>query len=170
MAMKYARMASVDRIPFNTLAKSVDIKKGLVAQGFKPWNSHTTIQKEVHNFAVEVKAEIKEDLHKKVQMGVRFSVTTDEYTSLKIDRHCCVNIHESDGKHTAIGMIKVKGTFSAEKAAEILTDKIGEFDIQDSHLIANTTDGASVMKKMGRLLDRMHQLCHAHGKSMAGYN
>ena len=166
----YAQYASEDRISFNTLAKSVNIKLGLVARGFTPWDSPTTIQKEVHKYAEEVRKEIKEQLRQKVQMGVRFSITTDEYTSLKIDRHCCVNVHESGGKHTAIGMIRVKGTFMGERAAEILTEKLREFDLEDSHLVANTTDGASVMKKMGRLLKQMHQLCHAHGRSMAGYN
>ena len=93
-----------------------------------------------------------------------FQVTTDEYTSLKITRLCCVQVHEAGGIFTVLGMIRVTGSLTGERAAEILTQKLHDFEIEDKSLVANTTDGASVMTKMGRLLERIHQLCHAHGK------
>ena len=120
----------------------------------------------MHKYAEDVRKEIRELLHHKVQVGDRFSVTTDEYTSLKIARHCCVNVHLPGGDHIGLGMIRVTGSLTGERAAEILSHKLEQFGIEDNHvLVANTTDGASVMKKMGRLLKRIHQLCHAHGNS-----
>ena len=154
----------MDRISFLTLATSEDIKDGLVALGFKPWDSHHTIAKEVHKYADEVRKGIRARLHHKAQLGIRFSITTDEYTSLKISRHACVNVHLL-GEHIGLGMIQIEGTFSGEKAADVLNAKLRQFEIEDRSVVASTTDGASVMKKMGRILPWIHQLCHAHGKA-----
>ena len=127
-----------------------------------------------------------------IQTGVRVSITTDEYTSLKIARHCCVNIH-LPGEHIGLGMIQITGKFTAERAAETLRKKLREFDMEDGSLtVAGTTDGArfvflnsydkqkikfkfyllllSVMTKMGRIMEWIHQLCHAHGNNHEKYN
>ena len=188
MAAIYASLASEDRISYYTLAHSKHIRLGISARSFTPWDSPNTIRKyelvilernfyeisghnfnlfyrEVHKYAEDVRKEIRELLHHKVQVGDRFSVTTDEYTSLKIARHCCVNVHLPGGDHIGLGMIRVTGSLTGERAAEILSHKLEQFGIEDNHvLVANTTDGASVMKKMGRILKWIHQLCHAHGR------
>ena len=42
--------------------------------------------------------------------------------------------------------------------------KLKEFELDlQCDIIANTTDGCSMMRKVGRLLPTLHQLCHAHG-------
>ena len=69
----------------------------------------------------------------------------------------------AEGEFVAIGMIRVTGSLTAERALEMLNNKLAQFNIEDDHVIASTTDGASVMKKMGRLQNKIHQLCHAHG-------
>ena len=155
----------MDRISFYTLATSEDIRHYIRLRGYTPWDCHVTISREVHKYAEEVRVKIRADLHQKAQQGVRFSVTTDEYTSLKITRYCCVNIH-LPGEHIPLGMIRVTGSLTAERAKEILEDKLRQFEIEDGHLVATTADGASVMKKMGRLLDMIFQVCHAHGKNL----
>ena len=98
--------------------------------------------REVHQYADEVRKELRELLHQKAQLGVRFSVTSDEYTSLKIARYCCVNVHMAEGDFVAVGMVRVTGSLTAERAAEILNIKLAQFDIEDGHIVANTTDGA----------------------------
>ena len=158
----YAELASVDRISYNTLATSEAIKRLLKNKGYEPWESPNTVTKEVHKHAEKVRRITRERLHREAQRGIRFSVTTDEYTSLKIMRHACVNIH-LPGEFISLGMIQIKGTFSGEKAAEVLKERLQQFDIEDRSMVATTTDGASVMKKMGRFLEWIHQLCHAHG-------
>ena len=51
----------------------------------------------------------------------RFTATTDEWTDLMIRRFACINIHLPGGEPRTIGMIRIKDTLYAEKAADILT-------------------------------------------------
>ena len=56
----------------------------------------------------------------------------------------------------------------AEKAVEIIDTRLSDFGIvRETDIIASTTDGASVMRKFGRLLKCENQSCHAHGLHLA---
>jgi hypothetical protein len=163
-----ARMASVDRLPFYTIASSLDIRNGLIAQGYKTPASDFGVRSAVTSYGYEVKAKIMALLAEKKADGYRFSVTLDEYTSAKNCRYCCINIHLPEGQYTSIGMVRVCGSLPAEKEAELLQNKLHEFDLSlDKDVIGITTDGARVMKKMGGILGIVHQLCHAHGLHLA---
>ena len=95
----------------------------------------------MHKYAEEIRTEIREDLHQKVKQGIRFSITTDEYTSLKICRYSCVNVHLPGGEHIPLRMIRVTGSLTGERAKEIVINKLRQFDIEDGHMVAATTDG-----------------------------
>ena len=65
-------------------------------------------------------------------------------------------------------MIRIGGSLSAESAVELIDTRLMAFGIiRDSDVIASTTDGASIMRKFGRLLDCEHQQCHSHGIHLA---
>ena len=113
------------------------------------------------------KAKIKDML----AAGERFSVTTDEYTSKQNKRFSAVSLHSRQGRPMKIGMIRIRGSLPAKKAASELKQKLNEYDIrEDNHIVANTTDGCSMMKKMGKEFQAFHQLCHSHGIHLAGIN
>lgn len=64
--------------------------------------------------------------------------------------------------------MRVFGSLPAEKCVTLLCDKLNIFNISlASDIIAITTDGAAVMKKVGRLIDASQQLCLAHGIQLA---
>ena len=122
----------------------------------------------VRECATEVKDGIKSKLQERIRNGERFSLTTDECTKAN-KKFANLYIHLPGGETEALGMIRVRGRLPAERAKEILCEKLEEFDISDErHLVATTKDGASVMAKMGRLFDALSQLCHAHGLHLAG--
>ena len=101
--------------------------------------------------------------------GGRYSVTTDEYTSTQNKRFSAVNLHPSNGRPIKIGMMRIYGSLPGEKAASDLKKKLHEYGLkEDHHTVANTTDAASVMKKMGRQFLSIHQLCYSHGIHLAG--
>ena len=78
----------------------------------------------------------------RIRCGDRFSLTTDEYTKM-VKKFANLNIHLPGGETVAIGMIRVRGSLPAERAKEILCDKLHEFGIsEDKHLVATTKDGA----------------------------
>jgi hypothetical protein len=161
-------LVALDCLPFNTLARSEDIRKGLAAQRYMPPASDNGIRGCVAKYTVEIKENVLTALEEEKKSGIRFSVTLDEYTSARNRRYCCVNIHNPQGKFHSIGMIRVQGSLPAERAVEMLCTKLEEFHLDlKCDIIAVTTDGASVMKKMGRILECEHQLCHAHGLHLA---
>ena len=120
-------------------------------------------------YAKGVKAKNKATILEKIKKGERFSVTTDEYTSLQVKRFSAVNLHPSTGRPIKLGMMRIYGSLPGKKAASELKKKLNEYGIkEDLHIIANTTDGAKVMETMGREFLAVHQICHSHGIHLAG--
>lgn len=51
----------------------------------------------------------------------------------------------------------------ADKCVKILDEKLNEFGVSlQNDIVAIVTDGASIMKKVGKLISASHQLCFAH--------
>ncbi|KAL0895021.1 hypothetical protein ABMA27_013490 [Loxostege sticticalis] len=103
----------------------------------------------------------------------RFTLTFDEWTSLRNRRYLNLNLHLFiGGAATAniwnLGLVRIEGRFPAEACVTALEKKLQDFEIElNLDVIAATTDGAAVMKKVGRLLSAHHQLCFAHGLQLA---
>lgn len=103
--------------------------------------------------------------------GVKFSLTFDEWTSLRNRRYMNVNLHTAIGREFQdgsrfknIGLVRVDGTMPAETCIRLLKTKLFEFELSlDRDIVAITTDGASVMCKVGRNVEAFHQICLAHG-------
>ena len=80
----------------------------------------------------------------------------------------CVNIHDEAHHVTSLGMIRVTGSMPAEKARDLLDARLQEYGLnRERHIVGITTDGASVMVKLGRLLNIEHQQCQSHGVHLA---
>ena len=80
----------------------------------------------------------------------------------------CVNLHDEAHNVTSLGMVRVTGSMPAEKALELLDARLEEFGLdRERHIVGATTDGASVMIKLGRLMNTEHQQCHSHGIHLA---
>jgi hypothetical protein len=101
-----------------------------------------------------------------LENGERFSLSTDEWTSLKNRRFAGLNLHGK--KVRLLGMIRIKGSMTSERGKEIIQRKLSEFGLDlTKHIVATVTDGAAVMRKMGELMDVEHQICNAHGLHLA---
>lgn len=98
-----------------------------------------------------------------------FTLTFYEWTSLRNRRYMNINVH-SINKFWNLGLILVEGTMPATiRCIELLEVKLNEFGLTIQNVISITTDGASVMKIVGRLLQNTnHQICLAHGYSISG--
>ena len=163
----YAEMASVDLIPMNRLAKSRQIRKGLNARRLNPLTTPRHVNKDIDKFTCKVKLGIKERLQKLLKNGMRFSVTTDEATKFN-RRYAVVNAHLPGGEPVGLGQVRIRGKFDGADAAECVRKKLREYDLDVTcHIVATTTDGASMMVRMGKLLARHHQKCHDHGLHLA---
>ena len=90
-----ARMAAKDGISFSTICNSIDIRPGLVAQGYKNVSkSCNTIRKMVLDYYEQIKKQVIKDIIDQISRGSKFSLTLDEWTSFGNWRYMNVNIHE----------------------------------------------------------------------------
>lgn len=164
-----ARMAACDGIPFQTFAKSNDLRRGLHALGFtdipqSPNGIHGIIMAHGDSIRKQTIAE----LASMKKNGTRFSVTFDEWTSLQNRRYMNVNVHAGGEKFWNLGLIRVKGSMPATQCIKLLKEKLSMFGLNlDNDIVCIVTDGASVMTKTGKLINAQHQLCLAHGIQLA---
>ena len=73
-----------------------------------------------------------------------------------------LNLHY-DSDPVNLGMVIIKGSMSAERAENLVKERLHEFGFKMEDIVAAMTDGASVMKSFGRMICCVHQLCFAHG-------
>ena len=121
------------------------------------------IRDQVIKYGSHVFEKIKRDLVLKKAKGENFSLTLDEWTSLRNKRYLNINIH-GIGYFWNLGLVRIHGSFSAEICYDIISPKLCEFGIDlKTDIVAITTDGCSMMKKLGRLVPSLQQLCYSHG-------
>ena len=61
-------------------------------------------------------------------------------------------------------MIHATGSLNAENIKKLIEIRLKEYDLDMKiHIVALSTDGASVMLKLGTLVDSFQQVCHSHG-------
>ena len=72
-----------------------------------------------------------------------------------------VNVH-TENKFWNLGLCRIIGSMPAEKCVQILQDKLAGFGLSFNDNVSITTDGAAVMKKVGKILNINQQLCFAH--------
>ena len=159
----FARMTACDGLPFSIFITSQDLRKSLTALGHTLPKSATSIREQVMKYGLHVTERIKHDIILKKSNGEKFSITSDEWTSMRNRRYLNLNVH-GVGYFWNLGLVRIQGSFSAEKCIEKISSKLKDFELDlQSDIIAITTDGCSMMKKVGRLLPTIHQLCYTHG-------
>lgn len=164
-----ARMVARDGLPFRIFSSSEDIRKGLVARGYQDIPKSAAIIKSMTiEYSKSVRNKIINEISTLKSKGKRFSLTFDEWTSVRNRRYLNINVHSSRGLIWNIGLARLHGRVPAEKCLEVLEIKLQEHGLNLSKdIVCISTDGASVMVKLGKLIDVAHQLCFAHGIHLA---
>ena len=156
-------MTECDGLPFSIFITSQDLRKSLMALGLTLPKLVTSIREQVMKYGLHLTEMNKQELFLKKSKGDKFSLTLDEWTSVRNRRYLNLNIH-GVGYFWNLGLVRIQGSFSAEKCIEIIASKLKEFELDlQCDIMAITTDGCSMMRKVGRLLPTLHQLCYAHG-------
>ena len=162
-------MAADDNISFSTLAHSEQIRNGLIARNIEPFLSDTAVSAAVKRYAQIIREKNASLLIEKLKNDIRFSVTTDEYTTIANERMACFNVHFPHEEPISIGSSKIRGTFDGDAAAKVFEKKLEEYGLTlKKDIVAGVTDAASVMQKMGEFIKPViHQLCFSHGIHLA---
>jgi hypothetical protein len=93
-----ARMAAEVGLTIRQICRSKFIRKSLEKDGYKLPKSEGAVMGLVHLKNNEITDEIKNDLEKKLVGGQRFSLTTDEFTSLGNRRYMNIMLRENGGQ------------------------------------------------------------------------
>lgn len=169
MAATVARMAACDGVPFSLFTKSADMRRIMARAGYDNLpRSGTGIQSVVLQQGNAIRSIIKSELQCRRKKGTAFSLSFDEWTSVRNRRYMVINVHEFGEHFWCVGLVRVSGTMPAEKCIDLLKERLLQFDLNlDRDIVGICTDGASVMTKVGKLISAEHQLCWAHGVHLA---
>ncbi|GBP47783.1 hypothetical protein EVAR_24034_1 [Eumeta japonica] len=126
---------------------------------FKKENSMETMVSRMADMIIEFKCLKKQ--------GKRFSLSFDEWTSQKNHRYLNLNVHHKE-KHFNLGIIRIHGSCTAEHTISLIENRLKSFGLDsNTDIIGMSTDGASVIVKVGRLMNCYQQLCYAHDLQLA---
>lgn len=161
-----SRLVAKDGLPFEKICTSYDLRNLLISKGHVVPKSPSTVSAIVMKFGNDARNEIKIEIVSRTREGARFSLTLDEWTSIRNHRFMNINVHTVN-KFWNLGLARMEGYFPADKCLDLVGKKLHEFGLNLTNIVAITTDGAAVMKKLGGLVDAEHQLCLAHGLQLA---
>jgi len=128
--------------------------------GFDKIPKHwTSIREIVMKYRGIIRQEMTQKLKLIRKSGAKFSLTTDEWTSVRNRRYININLHKSGGTCWNLELVRSSGSLPAETILENLKRKLAEFQLDLSlDLAAITTVGAKVMEKLGRPITAEQQL------------
>ncbi|UYV62448.1 hypothetical protein LAZ67_2000628 [Cordylochernes scorpioides] len=140
-----ARMIALDGLPFSVFVTSKDLRKCLNALGHEIPLSAETIKIKVCRYADTFREKVVRELQMEKEKGQLFSLTLDEWTSIRSKRYLNINIH-SRTKVWNLGLTRISGVFSSEQCKYVIGAKLLEFGIDfETDIVRVTTDGYAMM-------------------------
>lgn len=162
-----ARLTALDGLPFSLFVTSTELRKSLTARGFEMPKSRETIKSMFMTFYYKCKETTKQEIASIKSEGSKLSLIFDEWTSSSSKRYINAIVKTKD-KLWNIGLIRLVKSGTAEVCIKLVEERLDEFGISlTDDIAAFTTDGASTMIKIGKIITPKHQLCLAHGIHLA---
>ena len=163
-----ARFAARDGLSFLQIANSVDLRKGLVAQGYQDIpKSGTGVAMKISKFAQGLVAKNKEEIGW-CKQTIKPSIVFDEWTSCASKRFVNI-VLLGDCNFWNLGLIRILGSATAQHCLSLVKERLRLYNVNFYNDIACIiTDGCNVMKGIGTIIKPVHQqLCFAHAIQLA---
>ena len=163
-----SQLVAVDGFSIHCTGESKFIRESLSTKGFHLPSSDSSIINLNRSENDDIQKEIKAEIETKVKANTCFSVTMDEYTSVRCRRYMNINVHcQNDVMN--LGFIAMLESYGAAKILQLLEKQLADFGITNMQIsvVSIVSGGASVMKKLGKISQLNHQLCYAHGVHLA---
>ena len=157
-----AKLAAKDLFSIHAISKSEALREFICLKGFSLPKNPNHIMDLINRRCQEVKAIHQHQINTAKKNGSKFAVDIDEYTSAAQRKYLNTNLWVDD-KLIHLGLKRMAGSHNAEACLELLKEVLSEYDLSESDMISQTTDGASVMVKMGYSSPWEYQLCLTHG-------
>lgn len=172
METMVSRMVSLDGMPFRIFTTSADLRYLFERRGHHLPKSPNTIREIVIREYSEKKEEVTREIKRILSQDHKFSISFDEWSSKGNKRYLSLTLHspefEGASKFRSLGLLRIYGSMNARQCIVIIRNELQNYGIDfEQDVVAQTTDGCSLMVKFGRLVDSIHQLCVAHAIQLA---
>ena len=158
-----SKLAAIDNISIRTITNSSFIRESISSRGYSLPNSESSVMKLIqYNFEVK-KAEMIKMIEKRKMVGNKFSITTDEWTSLRRRRYLNINVHGENDECMNLGLVPILGSCNADEMIDKVKNHLFKFNINfESDTVCTTNDGAAMMLKYGRTCTAELIICLNH--------
>ncbi|CAB3252337.1 unnamed protein product [Arctia plantaginis] len=157
MQVMVSRMAAVDGIPLRTFSKSQDLKYLFEKTGNKLPTTADTVRNIILKDFAKRKLEIINEIKIILLDENKFSISFDEWTSIKNRRYIGLTLHSPnfarDSSFRNLGLIRIHGSMNAASCVKSIEAKLDEYGVSlTNDIVAQTTDGCSLMVALGKSL------------------
>lgn len=167
LAERLAQYAAVDGFSIHDISRSDQIQEHLRSKGFEVSKDPNTIMEMICGHYRNVEAETKRRISELKFSNSQFSINLAEYATVHKKRYININLH-SNAEHFNLGLVRIKGSHTAEDCLESLQRMLADFGISlDEDVVGLTTDGSNVMQEIAGLSPAEHQRCYAQGLRLA---
>lgn len=164
---KLARLATLSGLSFRQICHE-DVKDLLLQSYRTAPSSPTTVSTQIHKFFEEVISHYTA-LIQNFRLKNKFTLIFDEWTSISNRRYLNITLALDEEIQLNLGLAPISDKATSENCLNLVQLQLLNYDVDlKKDVVAIVTDGAAVMKKIGRLVDPVHQqLCFAHGIHLA---
>ncbi len=160
---------ATDGITIRAITKNAFIRASISREGYKLPKGETAVMKLILEDYEDKKRNMVNMIEKKLSEGCKFSMSIDEYTTVRRRRYFGINLHEGGGKNTLkTGIVRIFGSCDALKMVEAVKDHLNTFGIcLKKDIVGSTQDGAAVNKKFIKNAEVLGQFCFNHAIHLA---
>lgn len=157
-------LAAQDGLTIRQITRSDFIRESLEQRGFRLPKNASGVMKLILQFYEEKKKETITFLRElRNNQSARFSLSIDEWTSLRNQRYFNLCLHHAEGVIHNLGLVFISGQCRATETRQIVEDRLREFGLCfEEDIVAVTSDGPNVMVKFGRESPAEMVLCLNH--------
>lgn len=157
-----SKFAAIDGISFRTILSSERIKNYIKSKNYNHPKSGNTVRKLIHETFIEKVKLMQHEIKNITESGGRFSCDIDEWTDILMRRYLNISIH-SNNKSFHLNLVPIFGSATATNIGILLGKTLSAFELTlEKNIVVLTSDGASVMTKLGKEIKCEQQLCYNH--------
>jgi len=155
---------ATDGISIRVITRNKYIRDSVTKSGFKLPVNESGVMNLIHADYEDKKIKMFNKIKSQIDSGKKFSMTVDEYTTIRRRRYFGVNLHVSESNKTLqTGLIRIMGSCNAESMVEKITEHLREFGINvEKDIVGSTQDGAAINKKFIGIIKVIEQYCLNH--------
>ena len=97
----------------HAISRSDYIRKSLDRDGFSLPKNPTDVMKMIQGYGDRVRTQMVAEFKQRIDAGERFSLTLDEWTSVRNRRYMNINLHGTGTDFWNLGLRRVTGKFTS---------------------------------------------------------